>query len=325
MRKLDSLPGTTPSDAVAEGVAEAAVSSSEDQWTCGICTLLNPAVATVCSACGSAPGEEGSAAAAAAALPQVASASWTCSQCTLTNPKSSTHCAACSAQAPSPVTSATLGQGDTAPKRTVRASMKRVVFPADNNCLFTSIAYLLQGGCDDKGASLRQVVAQAVAADPVKWNESVLGKPPAEYVSWIKRPNQAWGGAIELAIFAEHFGTTIVALDVQTVKEHVFQPGSKEATRVAFLLYDGIHYDAAAMDPVGDGTPRLLLERTFGSADATAWETARALVREAHAKRQFTDTASFTLRCLVCQKGLVGQQAAMKHAKESGHANFAEY
>ena len=37
---------------------------------------------------------------------------------------------------------------------------------------------------------------------------------------------------------------------------------------------------------------------------------AHALVAEAHAARKFTDTAGFTLRCLVCQRGLVGEAGA---------------
>ena len=41
--------------------------------------------------------------------------------------------------------------------------------------------------------------------------------------------------------------------------------------------------------------------------------------------RKFTDTGNFTLRCLVCQRGLVGQEGAMAHAKETGHSNFCEY
>ena len=54
-------------------------------------------------------------------------------------------------------------------------------------------------------------------------------------------------------------------------------------------------------------------------------EAALTLSREAQAVRQFTDTGSFTLRCLVCQAGLVGQEDAVKHATETGHQNFSEY
>ena len=31
------------------------------------------------------------------------------------------------------------------------------------------------------------------------------------------------------------------------------------------------------------------------------------------------------LRCLVCQKGLVGEAGALEHAKSTGHANFCEF
>lgn len=34
----------------------------------------------------------------------------------------------------------------------------------------------------------RQVIADAVLADPFEWNEAVLGKEPAEYCRWIKVP-----------------------------------------------------------------------------------------------------------------------------------------
>ena len=54
-------------------------------------------------------------------------------------------------------------------------------------------------------------------------------------------------------------------------------------------------------------------------------EAAVSLAREAQAARQFTDTSQFALRCLVCQKGLVGQEDAVKHATETGHQNFSEY
>lgn len=63
----------------------------------------------------------------------------------------------------------------------------------------------------------------------------------------------------------------------------------------------------------------------FSVADATALEEARQIAKEANSKRNFTDTANFTLRCLVCQKGLVGQTDAVQHAQATGHTNFAEY
>lgn len=58
---------------------------------------------------------------------------------------------------------------------------------------------------------------------------------------------------------------------------------------------------------------------------ADAMEAARALVAKAHAARQYTDTASFTLRCGVCYVGVKGEAEAVQHAKETGHQSFQEY
>lgn len=47
--------------------------------------------------------------------------------------------------------------------------------------------------------------------------------------------------------------------------------------------------------------------------------------KQAHQARQYTDTATFTLRCGVCQIGVRGEQEALQHAKQTGHQNFSEY
>ena len=58
---------------------------------------------------------------------------------------------------------------------------------------------------------------------------------------------------------------------------------------------------------------------------ASVMAEAAALARRAQQAGKFTDTARFTLRCLVCQRGLTGQAEAVAHAKASGHTNFAEF
>ena len=66
----------------------------------------------------------------------------------------------------------------------------RRVVPADNSCLFVAVALALEGGekGGEKGgeegggrgraAALREVVARAVLADPERFSEAVLGRPP---------------------------------------------------------------------------------------------------------------------------------------------------
>ena len=56
----------------------------------------------------------------------------------------------------------------------------------------------------EKGRGLlsRQVIAEAVKADPHTYNEAFLGKPTAEYARWILDASK-WGGAIELSILSK--------------------------------------------------------------------------------------------------------------------------
>ena len=201
----------------------------------------------------------------------------------------------------------------------------RRVVPADNSCLFAAIAHAFEGsaGRRERADGLRKVVAEAVLANPVEYSEAMLGKPPSEYVEWILSPSN-WGGGIEVAILADHYQSEIAAFDVQTQRVDVFGQGKGRERRV-YLLYDGVHYDLIVKQ-LFDGAPEDCDVTVFdASDDAATMNEARMLVSEQHKARKFTDTGSFTLRCLVCQRGLVGQEGAMAHAKETGHSNFCEY
>ena len=59
--------------------------------------------------------------------------------------------------------------------------------------------------------------------------------------------------------------------------------------------------------------------------DEAAMAEGRALARRAQQAGKYTDTASFTIRCLVCQRGLTGEKEAVEHAKATGHTNFSEF
>ena len=49
-----------------------------------------------------------------------------------------------------------------------------------------------------------------------------------------------------------------------------------------------------------------------------------ALAASERAARNFTDTSSFALQCLVCGAGLKGNADAEAHAAATGHQNFAQ-
>ncbi|XP_053105665.1 ubiquitin thioesterase OTU1 [Hemicordylus capensis] len=213
-------------------------------------------------------------------------------------------------------------------KRTVPISVReplpvlaRKVVPADNSCLFTSIYYVVEGGVYDPACApeMRNLIAQIVASDPESYSEAVLGKTNQEYCEWIRRED-TWGGAIEVSILSKFYQCEIGVVDTQTVRIDRFGEDAGYSKRV-LLIYDGIHYDPLERKiPNSDIPPQTI----FSASDDIVLAQAMELADEARRKRQFTDVNRFTLRCMVCQKGLTGQAEAREHAKETGHTNFGE-
>ncbi|CAO3574679.1 unnamed protein product [Mortierella alpina] len=107
----------------------------------------------------------------------------------------------------------------------------------DNSCLFNAIAYTLEPSMKSNIQGLRQIVAQVIQANPDAYPDVVLGRPRQEYCEWIKREN-SWGGAIELAIFSEHFKIEIDSIDVSTNRVDRF--GEGQYSQRALVMYSGI-------------------------------------------------------------------------------------
>ncbi|KAJ3236134.1 aminotransferase [Chytriomyces hyalinus] len=196
----------------------------------------------------------------------------------------------------------------------------------DNSCLFNSIAYIFERNAS-AATKMRNLVADAIAQDPIEYNEAVLGKTPAAYTAWIRKL-ESWGGAIELAAFTKHFKCEIWSIDVSTLRVDRFGEG-RGFERVAVLFYSGIHYDAVALSPVASADETLKeFDVTLFSAGVEAEEVLAACLKLAgiwKQKHKFTDLGSFTLRCDVCKDGLKGQNEAQAHAKQTGHTRFVEY
>jgi ubiquitin thioesterase OTU1 len=198
----------------------------------------------------------------------------------------------------------------------------RRVMDADNSCLFNSIGYVLEHSRSLQSQKYRRLVADAVLQDPITYNEAFLGKPMDEYAEWISK-SQTWGGQIELSILSRLLKTEIASFDVIRNRHDVYGTEHNFKRRI-MVIYDGIHYDALAFcfDP---SLPEDMDVTQFSPKDIIVMERARQLCEQQHRSRKFTDTSSFTLRCLVCQEGLKGQAEAQEHAQQTGHQNFAEY
>eukprot|EP01113_Clastostelium_recurvatum_P006184 TRINITY_DN12804_c0_g1_i1.p1 TRINITY_DN12804_c0_g1~~TRINITY_DN12804_c0_g1_i1.p1 ORF type:complete len:319 (-),score=43.83 TRINITY_DN12804_c0_g1_i1:40-996(-) len=200
-------------------------------------------------------------------------------------------------------------------------TMVRRKMADDNSCLFNAVGYVLEGRSRSHSSQLRQLIAKLVQADPITYDVAFLGKTNADYAQWIQESNH-WGGAIELALIAQHYRTEISAFDIITKKMYCYGEGSGYSSRV-YLIYDGIHYDSLAYNPMASG-PEDFDITVFNPQDTAAQGKAAALVNDLHAKGQFTDMAKFQLLCTDCNTALKGEKEAAQHAMATGHGNFVE-
>jgi ubiquitin thioesterase OTU1 len=188
----------------------------------------------------------------------------------------------------------------------------------DNSCLFNSINYIFMQNQGDVTA-LRALIKERIKADPENYSDAILGRPREEYCAWITSP-QSWGGGIELMIFADHFQTCIVSVDVSTGRFDRF--GENKYGNSCYVVYSGIHYDCLALS---SGTPEFD-QLIFDQIESIEVEDKiRKLVAQLKKDHKYTDLASFTLKCGVCNTGLRGQNEAQQHAITTGHTNFTEY
>ncbi|CAL6274074.1 unnamed protein product [Bathycoccus prasinos] len=205
----------------------------------------------------------------------------------------------------------------------------RKVIDADNSCLFNAIGYVFFRSLA-KATELRKVVHDAVLSDPDTFSEAALGKPPKEYAEWVLQPN-SWGGQVELFVLSTHLRKQIAAYDVQTGRVDVYGEDRFPRSERGHLIYDGLHYDALVfaypgLEDVSDTHVTVVDCSLEPNSKINGFDRkARALAKKDQERRLFTDVANFSLRCLVCQTGLVGENEAREHAKNTGHTNFGEY
>ncbi|OXU28353.1 hypothetical protein TSAR_008310 [Trichomalopsis sarcophagae] len=197
--------------------------------------------------------------------------------------------------------------------------LMKMVVPADDSCLFTSVGFVLNGKVDPSCAHMmREIIANAVSRNPDDYCEAMLGKPNREYCEWILKPN-SWGGAIELSILSKYYGLEIAVVDSSNGIINRFGEDQQYATRV-FLMFDGIHYDPLYLEPLDGGS----IQSMFPTDNQVILHQAANLAQEAKSSHQYTDIQKFTLKCLICDVKLSGSEAAQKHAKETGHQSFGE-
>ncbi len=124
--------------------------------------------------------------------------------------------------------------------------------------------------------------------------------PREQYIQTILKPS-AWGGAIELAILAQHYNTEIASVDVETGRIDRFTPPPEtDSGNRAIVIYSGIHYDATSVAPMLDAPDEFHQTiLTKGKEDDEMLQAAKKLADALRAKRAYTNTATFELKCEV--------------------------
>ncbi|XP_062513180.1 ubiquitin thioesterase OTU1-like [Corticium candelabrum] len=195
-------------------------------------------------------------------------------------------------------------------------NVKRKVVSANNSCLFASISYLFENHTLSKAAEMRKLAADVIASDPTTYDSVLLGRSNSEYVDWLRK-DTSWGGAPELVVFSNFYDAEINVVDIQRVTLEEFGKDNNCSKR-AFLFYNGVHYDPLYMEVNGR------VKTIFPRSDEDIKIRALALGSELKEARQCTDLHGFTLKCMVCNLPLKGQQQLNQHAVSSGHMNFRE-
>ena len=125
--------------------------------------------------------------------------------------------------------------------------LQRHAIAKDGSCLFAAIDFLVNGRSQRDPSSLRQICAQAILADPARYNSVILGRSTEDYAAWIQHPLQ-FGGETEICILADHFDVAINIVSVESLTILPYAPRhGKGARGQTYLLYTaaaGGHYDA---------------------------------------------------------------------------------
>eukprot|EP01039_Chlorochromonas_danica_P007501 gene7501-8298_t len=215
-----------------------------------------------------------------------------------------------------------LSEGDlllssTSPTGVKPSKIERKVIPADNSCLFRSIAYLLNPSHSRDPMIYRQMVADHVLSHVDSYPADFLdGKEAKEYAKWICQ-SEKWGGEIELSILAPLLAVEIAVVDIRTGKVYLYgeeENGTTTTKKRIYLLYDGVHYDA-----LHRAVP---LQTMFEPSDELTKEEAEGVAASLKESRQFVDLSAGQIMCQICQTVLGGQDLAVLHAKATGHQNF---
>jgi ubiquitin thioesterase OTU1 len=146
---------------------------------------------------------------------------------------------------------------------------------ADNSCLFSAVAYLIDRTNFNEKSSLyfRHIIVNYLLED--KFDNTFLEQSKEQYIDFIQNPKN-WGGALEVKMFSEIFQIQIACIDVKTNRIDIYGEDKKYPQRI-YLFYNGIHYDPLVMN-YNITTDSCIDITIFDSNDMETFELMKSLV-----------------------------------------------
>jgi ubiquitin thioesterase OTU1 len=196
--------------------------------------------------------------------------------------------------------------------------MRREV-DADNSCLFSSIAYLIDRENFGESSSLkfRNIIVEYLLDN--EFDSNLLDQPKPQYIDFIQDIKN-WGGALEVKMFSEIFHIQIVCIDVKTNRADIYGE-DKNYDRRIYLLYNGIHYDPLVMN--FDITSEPFTDITiFDSDNNEVFELMKCLLLEYKNNGEFVEFNS--MQCNDCNEKFKNENDALDHSLNYHHWNFKQ-
>ena len=186
---------------------------------------------------------------------------------------------------------------------------------ADNSCLFSSIAYMIdrENFGSDSGLKFRQIIVDYLLLNKI--DSSLLDLPKEQYIEYIIDPRN-WGGALEVKMFSDIFKKQIHCIDVKTNRVDSYGDVNEMCI---YILYNGVHYDPLVMNFDIDSDPMTDIT-IFSSYDNEVYELMKLHVLECKNRGEYVDFSSMI--CEQCKMKFAGQNEAAEHMIQTGHTNF---
>jgi len=188
---------------------------------------------------------------------------------------------------------------------------------ADNSCLFSSIAYLIdrENFSSESGLRFRQIIVDYLLLNKI--DPILLDLPKDQYIEYIIDPRN-WGGALEVKMFSDIFKKQIHCIDVKTNRVDSY---GNENEMCIYLLYNGIHYDPLVMnfDSDSDSITDITI---FSSYDNEVYELMKLYVFECKNRGEYVDFSN--IQCEYCKMKFANQNDAAEHMINTSHSNFIQ-